>query len=52
MDAICQTQIRMSPELMEWLTEESKRNHRSRNAEMVFILEQAKQRKAQEKKSK
>ncbi|ENM3847861.1 Arc family DNA-binding protein [Vibrio cholerae] len=39
-----QTMLRMPQELMDWLTEIAKQNRRSRNAQIVVLLEEAKQR--------
>ncbi|EGR0441295.1 Arc family DNA-binding protein [Vibrio cholerae] len=47
-----QTMLRTPQELMDWLTEMAKKNRRSRNAEIVHLLEQAKLKQEQEEASK
>lgn len=34
-----QFKLRLSPQVLDWLKESSKRNHRTVNAEINFILE-------------
>lgn len=36
-------QIRLPKDLLEWLTDTAKKDRRSRNAEIVVLLEQAKE---------
>lgn len=43
---IAGTHIRLQPELREWLKLEAKKNCRTMNTEMVFILESEKARRA------
>lgn len=38
-----QTQLRTTHELMDWLTKMAKKHKRSRNAEIVYLLEKARE---------